>query len=179
MKMDHTLETERLILRCFEDDDLADHVAVLSNWDVTQWASNNIPFPYTEKDGAQYIKEARSEYAEGSSYRFAVIEKATGQFTGSIRLFSPQNRESEVGYGLGPASWGKGYATEALKALVEFARAEGVIKELQAQTSAKNEGSRRVLEKAGFLHRGEVPEEISRCGHADGCSEFYTYSLAE
>lgn len=173
MDLGYRIETDRLILRCFEKTDLHAHVAVLSNWEVTKWASNNIPFPYTLEDGEKYIAEARTEFTTGESLRFAVVEKATGLLMGNIRLFTPLEDTSEVGYGLGPSSWGKGYATEALQALAVIAFEGESLRELQAQTSAENAGSRRVLEKAGFMHKGEVPKEISRCGHAHGCSEFY------
>ena len=51
MNIKFQLESERLIFRTYKADDLDEHVAILSNWDVTQGLSNNIPFPYSREAG--------------------------------------------------------------------------------------------------------------------------------
>ncbi|KAJ3299031.1 hypothetical protein HK104_010046 [Borealophlyctis nickersoniae] len=56
----------------------------------------------------------------------------------------------ELLYGFHPAYWGCGYATEAVKAVVEFAKKNGLRKTLAAYIQADNVGSRRVLERNGF-----------------------------
>lgn len=67
----------------------------------------------------------------------------------------------ELGYGIGPRYGGRGYATEIVKAFLEFARADDRVASVLAETSATNVASRRVLEKNGFQRAGrrEDPED--------------------
>lgn len=68
----------------------------------------------------------------------------------------------EIGYGLHPAFWGKGYATEAVTAMTEWALQQPGVKVIEAETEPDNTASRRVLQKAGFLPTGQNGEEGPR-----------------
>lgn len=57
----------------------------------------------------------------------------------------------EIGYGLEPEYWGKGYATEAVIAAVDWAMKQPGVKRIEAETEPENTASQRVLEKAGFI----------------------------
>jgi RimJ/RimL family protein N-acetyltransferase len=67
----------------------------------------------------------------------------------------------EIAYGIAPEEQGKGYATEAAKALVELARTFPEVRVIRAHTLPDGAASKRVLEKCGFQHTGEVidPED--------------------
>ena len=69
----------------------------------------------------------------------------------------------EVGYFLRRSAWGNGFATEACRRVLQFAFEESPLNEVVATFEAGNEGSRRVLEKSGFTHRG-----TRRCYGEDG-----------
>ena len=79
--------------------------------------------------------------------------------------------EPELGYRLRAASWGRGYATEGSRALVERAFRELRAERVTAETMAVNIASRRVLEKAGLRHvrtfHQEWPDEIEGSEHGD------------
>ncbi len=62
----------------------------------------------------------------------------------------------EIGYFLKPSAWGKGYATEICKRLLEFAFQDSPLTELVASVNEKNVASRNVLEKSGFIERGRA-----------------------
>ncbi len=179
MAPDFKIETDRLILRSYHDDDLEDHVDILSNWDVTQWLSTNIPFPYSREAGETFIENAKANFIEGDEVYFSITEKETDRHMGGVKLFSAKRPECEIGYWLGPDFWQKGYASEILNAVTKWVIDEGLIGILFAQTANKNEGSRKLLEKVGFQHKGTPPEEHSRCGHGAGCSEFYVLNLKD
>ncbi|RYH06385.1 MAG: N-acetyltransferase, partial [Alphaproteobacteria bacterium] len=72
----------------------------------------------------------------------------------------------ELGYWLGEPHWGKGYMSEAVKALLEAVFATGLYPRLQARALKSNVGSLNVLEKAGFKRTGEGPDTIGHSGGA-------------
>ena len=177
MDPDFTIETDRLILRRYRSDDLDEHVAILSNWDVTRWLSDNIPYPYSRKAGEQFIEDAKANFDEGDQICFSVVEKATNRHVGGIKLFSIKNEACELGYWLGPDFWARGFATEIVDAVINWLGQKTQVKTLYAQTADENKASRKLLEKVGFIHSGTPPQEISRCGHGAGCSEYYVLKI--
>lgn len=177
MGPDFKLTTDRTILRSFDDSDLDDHVAILSDWEVTQWLSTNIPFPYSREDGISFIEKAKANFTNDTELYFSINERKSGQHMGGIKLFSVDKPECEIGYWLGPDFWNKGYASEILMAVIDWLKNSDRIETLLAQTAQKNIGSRKLLEKVGFIHKGLPPKEYSRCGHGSGCSEFYVLNL--
>ena len=69
---------------------------------------------------------------------------------------------AEIGYGISPEYEGRGYATEAVRAMVEWAAAQAGVKRIEAETELDNCASQRVLEKVGFVRTGEIGEEGPR-----------------
>ncbi len=172
------IETARLILRPFEPKDRDGLVEIFGNWQVTQWLSTNVPFPYTAKDAETFITKAVAEFTEGSAFCYAIEDKETGRLAGNIGIFSP-TEETEIGYALGPDFWGRGLGTEILNAVTKAAFKTGVITRIVAQTATDNIGSQKILEKAGFKQAGMSPPEYVRCGHKQGCSEFYALRIED
>lgn len=68
----------------------------------------------------------------------------------------------EIGYGFLPAFYGKGYATESVIAMVDWASRQPGVKAIEAETDPHNIASRRVLQKAGFVPTGVWGEEGPR-----------------
>lgn len=68
----------------------------------------------------------------------------------------------EIGYGLSPEYWGKGYATEAVEAMVDWASKQPEVKFVEAETEETNIASQKVLKKVGFLPTGKYGEEGPR-----------------
>ena len=68
----------------------------------------------------------------------------------------------EIGYGTNSGYEGKGYMTEAVSAVVQWAKKQPCVRRIEAETEAGNPGSRRVLEKAGFVPTGRCGEEGPR-----------------
>ncbi|MCC3861808.1 GNAT family N-acetyltransferase [Pseudemcibacter aquimaris] len=171
------IETDRLILRRFCNDDLDQLVSIMGNWDVTQWLSKNVPFPYTRKDGEEFIEIERADFMKADKINFSVIEKASMKCIGSFKLFSMSDEECEIGYCIGTDFWGKGYANEMTGAVISWLKERGEVKRLTAQTASENIGSRKLLERQGFIHLGTPPSTVARCGHGTSCSEYYVRDL--
>ena len=85
---------------------------------------------------------------------FYVVERASRVLIGGINYKSlPRDGEVEIGYGLAPAHWNRGYASEAVAALCERAFERGVVR-ICAGVDEANEASARVLRKNGFERAG-------------------------
>jgi RimJ/RimL family protein N-acetyltransferase len=125
------------------------------------------------------------ERFEGFGY-WAALETATGQFLGWFHFRAPLRAEDtpagwdedgviELGYRLRRSAWGKGYATEGSRALIDKGFTEFGVGRLVAETVAGNLGSRRVLEKSGLIqvdtfasaeHGHVVVYELTQAGWA-------------
>jgi len=136
------LETERLVLRAprFED---AKRVAALVNDRRIAENTVRIPHPYGIADANEWIGTVTAQAAE--SYLITI----RGDIVGGCGI-DMRDGEPEIGYWLGPPFWGCGYATEAVRALIDHAFGDLGYEVLMAGTRVSNLASRRVLEKCGF-----------------------------
>jgi RimJ/RimL family protein N-acetyltransferase len=113
-----------------------------------------LPFPYGEEDARFFIEQIVPS-AEEKCYAIT----HDGVFMGIAGLTFAAGKAPELGYWLGEPFWGRGYATEAARALVDAARAAG-IPALRSRALVTNAGSRNVLRKAGFTELGEGSEPL-------------------
>ena len=152
------LETERLTLRRFT---IEDAQAVYQNWagdpQVTRyliWSAHTSP-EQTRRMVERWVRQ----YRRSDFYEWGMVEKASGTLIGSIGLAPiPGSRASaEAGYSLGRAWWNHGYATEALRAVLDLAVKRIGYKRIIAKHAIANPASGRVMQKAGMsLRVGEV-----------------------
>ena len=93
-------------------------------------------------------------------YQLAVVLKASGQLIGNcgIRLQEDEAHQADIGYELSPQHWGRGYATEAARAIVRFGFTELNVHRIWAWCIAENTASARVLEKLGMQLEGRLRE---------------------
>jgi RimJ/RimL family protein N-acetyltransferase/uncharacterized damage-inducible protein DinB len=147
------LETERLVLRAFTMSDLDLVVELDGDPDVMHYITGGRPNSREELE-TDFLPAWLSYYDRYPAYGFwAAIEKATGEFLGWFHLRPPPGRppdEPELGYRLRKAAWGKGYATEGSRALLQLAFTELDASRVTAETMAVNTASRRVMAKAGL-----------------------------
>ena len=104
-----------------------------------------------------------STAADAWTHGFSMVERASGAVIGSCAYKGPPDQEGvvEIAYGVDPEYQGRGYATEAARALVDFAFRSGQVCLVRAHTLPENNASTRVLAKCGFERIGEVvdPED--------------------
>lgn len=110
------------------------------------------------------------------SHGFRVVESATGIAVGSCSFKGPPtDGVVEIAYGISPGYEGRGYATEAAQALVDYAASRDDVKLIRAHTLPDAQASRRVLEKCGFTCVGERldPEDgaVARFERRVGCRQ--------
>jgi RimJ/RimL family protein N-acetyltransferase len=147
------LETERLVLRRFTAADVDNLVELDSDPDVMHYITGSRTHSREEIE-TDYLPAFLSYYDRYAGYGFwAAEEESTGEFLGWFHLRPPAGTdpdEPELGYRLRKAAWGRGYATEASRALVHKGFAELGARRVYAETMAVNRASRRVMEKAGL-----------------------------
>lgn len=152
------LRTGRLVLRPFENDDAADLLRVFAEPDVVRYWSSGAWTDIAQAEAM--IAEARQAYRDGGLARYAIALADTNRLIGicNLRGFFEQNRRCELGYALGRAYWGQGFAAEALEALLGHAFYVLDINRIEADIDPRNEASARLLEKLGFRREGYMPE---------------------
>src|SRR5581483_6580897 len=138
------LETERLVLRAPRLED-AKAVALLANDKRIAENTRRIPHPYSRADADDFISAVNIPGGEVTY----LITKPNGVIIGACGIAN-QDGLPDVGYWLGVKYWGQGYATEAVRALIDFAFTELGHELLQAGARVTNPASRRILEKCGF-----------------------------
>ena len=151
-----TVETERLLLRGYRDSDVDALEAM---------ARDPVLAPFVVMNNAP-LREAcwrsialwMGHWAMRGFGIWAVEERASGAFIGRIGIWQPEGWPgTEVGWLLGRAWWGRGYATEAASASVDWAFAHLDVPELVSLILPDNAASQAVAQRIGETYRGEIP----------------------
>jgi RimJ/RimL family protein N-acetyltransferase len=98
---------------------------------------------------------------EGTGGRLAMDRVCDEAFIGwcGLTRWNPEYRSASSGYCLDDAAWGHGYATEAARALLQWAFDTLDLNRVQTETGTRNLTSARVLEKLGFVREGRLRED--------------------
>jgi len=146
------LETERLLLRQPEEDDAASiFERYAQDPEVTRFL---LWKPHRDlKETREFIQRCQRVWTEGTAYPWVIIRKSDHLLLGMIEL-RPEGHKAEFGYVLARDAWGRGYMTEAVRALVGWTLAEPQIWRVWAYCQVQNIASARVLEKAGLQREG-------------------------
>lgn len=124
-----------------------------------------IPHPYQQGMAEQWILSLEQQRVEGRSACFAICVQEGRELVGCIGLELQRDQgRAELGYWIGTPHWGKGYATEAGAAVLEFAFDMLHLRRVYASHFATNESSGRVLAKIGMKPEGRLREHIEKWG---------------
>jgi RimJ/RimL family protein N-acetyltransferase len=148
------VKTQRLVLREWRDEDLEPFADLNADPRVMVY----FPAPLTREQSDSFVQRAVAQWERGLGL-WAVEDATTHHFVGFVGLSEPRFAEHftpavEIGWRLAYDAQGRGYATEAARAVLTWAR-ENVRPprgEIVSFTSAANAPSRRVMEKLGFTH---------------------------
>jgi ribosomal-protein-alanine N-acetyltransferase len=155
------LETQRLQLRAIHPSDARGIFEVYSDPKVAQFYDFD---PYTTMNQSHQLIERLTYWFQNDvAYRWAMISKTNGELVGTCCLdtFHPAYQRCNLGYNVRSSEWGRGYATEAVKKVIDYAFEHGVgrpINRIEAVTLVDNAASERVLEKLGFEKEGVLRE---------------------
>jgi RimJ/RimL family protein N-acetyltransferase len=160
------IETERLWLAWPEADQIADyHREILGThiFDTIVWDG-----PTSAADLPRYWQAVRTvDWTDpAQDLALAIIERASHRYIGGIALRPDADgpQKASVGYALAPAFHGRGYATEALRAVVDEGFAHRHAERISAEVFVGNHASRRVAEKAGLRLEGTLRRNICKRG---------------
>jgi RimJ/RimL family protein N-acetyltransferase len=141
------LETERLTLRAPRPED-AKAIAHLVNDRRIAVNTARIPYPYGLKDAEQFIAAVNRRDGE-----VCFVLTLDDTLIGACGI-DPREDGPELGYWLGAPYWGRGFTTEAVRAVIDYAFGDLEHEMLQAGARVSNPASRRVLEKCAFQWTG-------------------------
>jgi RimJ/RimL family protein N-acetyltransferase len=148
------LETRRLWLRWPRAADADAVTAIAGRKEVAEMTAS-IPHPYPNGAAQAWIFEFRRSNAAGGSIALvATLNRGGRDLIGTISVRRGEAGEIVLGYAFGPAWWGKGYATEAVQALVDTVFTLTATDAILASARVVNPASHRVLRKCGFAHEG-------------------------
>ena len=157
------IRTERLLIKTPQIDDKFKLTQLINDKDVIKWLSE-IPFPYTLSHAEEFIERSRERVLKQESYNFMIFQDK--KMIGGIGLTEFNNQSCQVGYWLGKQYWGNGFATEALKSILNFGFDQLNLEKIYAAYKIGNEGSIRVLTKCGFEYSRKKYEYDSELNEA-------------
>ena len=155
-----TIETDRLLLRLFKEKDATEVSKLCNNYNLYK-TTLYLPYPYALEDALSWIKGQYDNLHHDKGYEFAITDKSTGTILGAMALTNNQKwKNGEIGYWVGEEYWGNGYASEAAKAILEFAFTEKSYHKVFARCFPSNIASARVIEKIGMKKEGVLRDHI-------------------
>ena len=145
------LRTERLLLRPWRDEDREPFAALNADSVVME----HFPSTMTREQSDAFVDFLMDGFAERGWGLWAV--EAEGAFVGFVGLLVPRFEAHftpavEIGWRLARHAWGKGYATEAGRAVLDFAFGELGLDEVVSFTATTNLPSQRVMQRLGMTH---------------------------
>jgi ribosomal-protein-alanine N-acetyltransferase len=150
------LVTERLLLRRYTQDDLdAWHERIFADPEVMRYLPGGRPIPRGQLDGA-YERGVTHWQTHGYGV-WVVCDRSTDDLIGHCGLrYLDEIAETELLYGLGRQYWGRGLATEAARATLDFGFRRAGLERIIALAVPENLASRRVMEHLGMQFEAET-----------------------
>ena len=157
-----TLRTGRLQLRPVTLED-ARAIQPLAGRREIAAMTRSIPHPLSLEQIEDWLKQRTAEMQEGTGVTFAIVLESTGDLIGATGLHvDAEHRCAEMGFWIAVPCWGKGYATEAARAVVQYGFEALGLNRIHAHHMTKNPASGRVLEKAGLRREGLLRQAIRK-----------------
>jgi RimJ/RimL family protein N-acetyltransferase len=130
-----------------------------------------MPDPYPEDGAATWVANILPQHEAGEMSIFGITQE-NGQLAGMIGLIGNSERGAEMGYWIGGPFMNRGYATEAIRLLVEYGFGELGLERIFATPLERNPASRRVLEKNGFTVARTYPNTEEKWEPTDTFMEY-------
>lgn len=153
-------ETFRLSCRRWRLEDLGSLFNIYSDSEAMRWVGDGLPI--TKKQCEAWFEVTISNYAKRGYGMFALEERSSGNIIGFCGLVHPNDQElPEVKYAFRRSHWGNGYATESVRAMLDYGASQHAMKQIIATVAENNLASQRVLVKAGMKQSQRCTEEDS------------------
>ncbi|MFI0426994.1 MAG: GNAT family N-acetyltransferase [Flavobacterium sp.] len=154
------LESERLCFRKLTDNDAPEILVLRGNPETMKFIPR--PLATSIEDALNHIKIINDKIDENIDINWAVTEKGSDKCIGIMGFYrtQPEHYRTELGYMIAPEHWGKGYVTEAVKTLLNFAFNSLNFHSIEAVIDSRHKASERVLQKAGFEREAHFKENF-------------------
>jgi RimJ/RimL family protein N-acetyltransferase len=154
-------ETSRLRARSFTTGDVAAFAAYRADPDVARYQGWS---DFTLADAEDFVDSLQGEEpgVPGEWFQIALESKTDGVLVGDVALHvdADEPRQAEIGFTLAPAHQGRGYATEAVTGLLDWACPTFTLHRVIAITDALNSSAAALLERVGFRHEAHFVENV-------------------
>lgn len=154
---------EGIVLRPWSIKDAGRLASIADNKNISDNLRDGFPFPYSVSDAINWLEIILPE--NNPPRFFAII--ADKNIVGSIGLVTKPDiyrKNIEIGYFLDQEFWGRGIATKAIKAATSYAFKDFDIVRVYAEPYSDNAGSRKALEKAGYIHEATFRKNVIKNG---------------
>jgi RimJ/RimL family protein N-acetyltransferase len=159
-----SIKTERLRLRPFTLADAKDVQRLAGTRDIAATTAS-IPLPYDDGVAEQWIATHQRRFELGAGIDLAIALDLEMALVGAIGLrFELEHERAELGYWIGKPYWGRGYATEAARALVHYGFDRLGLHRIYARHFTRNPASGKVLQKIGMMHEGHRRQHDKKWG---------------
>jgi RimJ/RimL family protein N-acetyltransferase len=156
------LRTERLILRPFALSDAADIQRLAGEWEIAD-TTLNISHPYEDGMAEEWIATHKPRFEEGKLCNFAITLRDSGDLVGAMGLVITRRFDhAELGYWTGKPYWGKGYCTEAARAVIDYGFTHLDLHRIHASHMTRNPASGRVMENIGMKREGVLRGHVKK-----------------
>lgn len=157
------IETDRLLLREIQETDVND---IFGCWMQDENVSRYMCWKasYDIAETQSFVRFELEQIENEKWNRWIIVLRETGQIIGTCLVFYNEDdvrSHWDISYNLGKKYWGKGYITEAMKAVMQFAETELGMEECITTYAKVNTASANVLHKLGFIDEAEIPYECS------------------
>lgn len=158
MKKQKLIEGENIFLRPFNQNDVNNIMEIMKDKEISE-KTLNIPYPYHKSDAISWINTHQDKLSKDNGVIYAIIDYKDN-LIGAIELNNSVKFKgsAELGYWIGKAYWGKGYATKASKMIINYGFEEMNLNRIYAICLKSNIGSSRVMEKSGMIKEGDFRE---------------------
>ena len=175
MRPPETFETERLLLRGPRP---ADARAIFAGYARDAEVVRYLVWrPHQDlRETEQFLETCALRRAAGEEFPWAVTLKDGGELIGMMGL-RPRGFKADVGYVFARRFWGRGFAAEALKPIVEWALAQPGVYRVWALCDVENRASARVLEKVGMTREGLLRRNTMHPNVSDEPRDSYCYAV--
>ncbi|MEV7613567.1 GNAT family N-acetyltransferase [Streptomyces sp. NPDC089799] len=148
------LATERLTLRPHTPEDVDEVFAACQDPEIQRWIP--VPLPYGRAEAEAYVARVPEGWRDGTEFNFAARlgPDGTGPLVATLGVVPRGTHAHEIGYWTVAGHRGRGYMTEAVRAVARWAFTEAGCVRLIWRAGAGNHGSRAVAERAGFVIEG-------------------------
>lgn len=154
---------EGIVLRPWSIKDAPQLVIIADNKKIGGNLRDGFPFPYSLNDARDWLNIILPENIPPRFFAILVDDKVVGSI-GIITKTDIYRKNFEIGYFLAEEYWGKGIATSAIKAATSYAFKNFDIERVYAEPFSDNKGSRKALEKAGFILEATLKRNVIKNG---------------